>query len=822
MNFKQIGMAALGALVCMTAVAVPAKRGVRTFTQADGTKISVNLVGDEHFHTFVTEDGLAVERKADGNFYYRTTGGVSAMQAHELGLRSDSEKAFVAQNLAMLGVPQVSKAAKARGTARAPRKITSQVPNTGKARIPVLLVQYKDYKFKDADPKSTFESFFSSGSSSAYQYFSDQSNGDYDPSFDVYGPVTLSGNRVVYGGNDAYGNDRGVGNMVGEACQALDSQIDFSKYDNDGDGECDVVIVLYAGDGEASSYEEDCADSVWPCQWQLDDSEFGKALTQDGTTINKFAVFNELHGSDLTKIDGVGTFCHEFSHCLGLPDFYDTNYGAHFGMGPWSLMDSGCYNNDGYTPIGYSAYEKNFLGWIDIPEVTSNTFYNLPVMNQAQKATDRAVRITNPKDKNEFFIIENRANAGWDKFMVAQGLFITHVTYSEAAWNGNTVNDYDLQRMTLVPADNDLKLDRYTYGGVIYYSPNEESLLGDLWPYNGNTEFTDTSAPAAKFNTGSALAGMPVTEMAIGADGTASFWVDKAVAPALDAPVLAEHSDVTETSFTARWSAVAGQDVTYTLEVREHSDVKELMSVDFSNGLPAGWVATGYTDAIDQSVRMGSSKQLGAVTSSAIDAKGAVTVKVNAASYGNDESSLIVKLLDGDDNEITTQEIALTSQAAAYAVVLDAGNTGAVKVSFATQAKKKRVYLYSASLWSGDASRSASRKKAPEVTGDATAMTITGITGTSCAVTGLKKTGVYDYRVRAVPADTEAHSPSAWSETKTVTLGDGAGVGDIVTDADTENSAEFFTLQGVRVTGQLTPGLYIRRCGGKVQKVIVR
>lgn len=823
MNLKRLGAIALGSIVCLTAVAVPAKRGVRTFTQADGTVISVSLVGDERFHTFITEDGLAVERKADGNFYYRTYAGVSAMQAHNPSMRSEAEKTFVKTNRAQLGTEALSKAAKARRAAsRVPRKLESQVPNKGKSSIPVLLVQYKDYKFKDTDPKATFEAFFSHGSTSAYQYFYDQSNGDYDPSFDVYGPVTLANNRAAYGGNDMYGNDKGVGNMVGEACQALDSQIDFSKYDNNGDGECDVVIVLYAGDGEASSYDEDCENAVWPCQWQLDDTEFGKTLRQDGTTINKFAVFNELNGVNLSKIDGIGTFCHEFSHCLGLPDFYDTQYGPHFGMGPWSLMDSGCYNNNGYTPIGYSAYEKNFMGWIDIPEATVNTQYTLPAMNLKQKETDLAVRITNPRDKNEYFIIENRANTGWDKYMVAEGLLITHVTYDESAWNNNTVNDYDLQRMTVVPADNNLKLDSQTQYGQTYYNPNEASLLGDLWPNNGATEFTDTTKPAAKFNTGNVMAGKPVTEMTIAEDGSASFWVAKEQAPAVATPVVTEHSDVTATSFTANWNAVEGQDVTYTLEVKEHSDVKELMSVDFADGVPADWTTSGYTIAESGSVRLGSSNQMGSVTSPAVSASGTVTVKVRAASYGSDGSSLKVQLLDSADKEVAAQTVELSSQADDYAVVMDAADAGEVKVCFSIVAKKKRVYLYSASLWSGDADKAAARRNAAVVTGDATAMTITGITGTSYKVTGLKEKGVYDYRVRAVPVDTENFSASSWSELKTVTLTDDAGVSDIAADADANAPAEYFTLQGVRVSGTPAPGIYIRRSGSVVSKVVVR
>ncbi|MDE5808146.1 MAG: M6 family metalloprotease domain-containing protein, partial [Muribaculaceae bacterium] len=330
----------------------------------------------------------------------------------------------------------------------------------------------------------------------------------------------------VYGGNDYSGEDKGLGKMVAEGALGLDREIDYSKYDNDGDGVCDVLIILYAGDGEASSYDRDAENAIWPCQWSLSSSDYGKSLTLDNTLINKFAVFNELNGSNLRKIDGIGTFCHEFSHCLGLPDFYDTNYGQLFGMGPWSLMDSGSYLDDGYTPIGYSAYEKEFMGWIDIEEGKKNTYYSLPVLNQVNAATDKAVRLTNPADPDEYFILENRRRQGWDKYMDAEGLLIYHVTYSASAWENNNVNDFPMQRMTPVPCDNNLKMDAYSYYGKTQYRINDADLRGDLWPYKGNDSFTDNSLPAQKVNTGNLL-GKPVTGIVINSDGTASFWLMK-------------------------------------------------------------------------------------------------------------------------------------------------------------------------------------------------------------------------------------------------------------------------------------------------------
>ncbi|MDE6717989.1 MAG: M6 family metalloprotease domain-containing protein, partial [Muribaculaceae bacterium] len=454
MNLNKILALGLLAGCSAAAMAVPARPGLRTYQQPDGSEITLTLVGDEHFHTFLTTDGLTVERGEDGTFYYLTTEGLTDIAVHNPTMRQFAEKAFVksisakADLEALLEVNEESIAAMRASTVPT-RAGKTQVPNTGSPRVPILLVEYKDVKFKDADPLATFKEFFLTGEASARRYFEDQSNGKFTPQFDVYGPVTLSSNRRVYGANQGGtpGKDVGVGKMVAEAVKALDSEIEYSLYDNDKDGECDVMIILYAGDGENSSPSRDAANAIWPCQWSLSGSDYGLPLNCDRTVINKFAVFNELSGFDLKKIDGIGTFCHEFSHCLGLPDFYDTNY-RYFGMGMWSLMDTGSYNNKCYTPCGYSAYEKAFMGWIDIEEGVRGTHYTLPVFNSKDASKDIAVRLTNDRDPDEYFILENRRLQGWDSYMPAEGLFIYHVTYDADVWSKNEVNKKAVQRMT--------------------------------------------------------------------------------------------------------------------------------------------------------------------------------------------------------------------------------------------------------------------------------------------------------------------------------------------------------------------------------------
>ena len=528
----------LSLLLCCTAsvLAVPAWPGWQTITQSDGSTLQVQAVGNAFNHAILTRDGLTVARGHDGDFYYTSSvTGLTAVRAHEAGQRTASETAFVnAQRSSLTMTVKNRQFPVNRQSGRlgmGGSNAESGVPAMGQRNIPIILVEFSDIKFNNTR-EAIIEAMLM-GNESVGQYFRDQSNGLYEPEFDVYGIYSLSHNRQYYGANDSEGNDMGLGSMVTEACQmAADDGVSFKTYDTNNDDFCDVVIVIYAGVGEAQASTVH-PEAVWPCNWTLDAAVYyscggqGAFRPAEGEPyINTFAVFNELHGSKDSgrTIDGIGTFAHEFGHCLGLPDFYDTGNGNHFGMGSWDIMCLGCYNNDSYTPSGYSAYEKNFMGWVDLITPRPDTYYTLPVWNLKSAATDKAVCITSDLNQNEFFILENRKRQGWDRYLPGDGIMITHVTYDAARWRDNTPNNQDIQLMTLVPADNSL------------YSFNQG---GDLWPRYNNNSFTDTSTPAARLYmtadgniTGNAgYLGQPVTEMAINADGSAGFWYMKGIIP---------------------------------------------------------------------------------------------------------------------------------------------------------------------------------------------------------------------------------------------------------------------------------------------------
>ena len=520
-------------LLCcvMAAVAMPAKPGWHTIKQSDGTVLKVQAVGNAFNHAILTSDGLTVARGQDGDYYYTSSlTGLTAVRAHESGERSAVENAFVnAQlgNLTMKSTPRYRIPKQQGRLGVGGSNEDASVPAMGSRHIPIILVEYKDKKF--GHTRQEIIDAMLTGNESVGQYFRDQSNGLYEPDFEVFGIYTLSQNREYYGGHQGSNNDKGLGYMVTEACQLASADgISFKPYDTNSDDYCDVVIVIYAGVGEAQA-SWNHPEAVWPCNWNLSSAAYygmggtGAFRPKSGDPlVNNFAVFNELYGSNDngTTIDGIGTFAHEFGHCLGLPDFYDTGDDDHYGMGDWDIMCMGCYNNDGFTPPGYSAYEKNFMGWIEYVTPLPGTYYTLPAFNLKQQSTDKAVCITSDLNENEYFVLEYRKRQGWDRYMPGEGIMITHITYNADRWRANTPNNQNIQLMTIVPADNTLS----------YYSEN-----GDLWPRNNRTEFTDNSTPAAKLNmkadgsiTGNAgYLGKPVTEMVINNDGTASFWFMK-------------------------------------------------------------------------------------------------------------------------------------------------------------------------------------------------------------------------------------------------------------------------------------------------------
>lgn len=416
--------------------AVPARRDGRQVRLPDGQEITVYQHGDEHFHWLTNENGEWIQRTEDGTFQV-----IPALTESQIERQRETSPKRKTQL----------------------RRVAAQAYPTNIAKEGlIILVNFQDVQFQT--PAAEIDSMFMGADysrnytydyvykrehyhgtvtshGSARQYFSDMSYGKYVPTFRVVGPVTVSREMKYYGENVG-DEDKHPEAMVKEACELAAQQgVDFSVYDNDHDGEVDFVYILYAGEGEADGGAE---ETIWPHSWSLKDA--GVTLKLNGKIVNTYACSNEMSATT-REHDGVGTFCHEFSHVLGLPDLYETSGAGDWKTcGEWDVMDYGPYNNEGNTPPAYSGYERFFMGWV-VPRVLKDSeAVSLHEINSSAEVlllttSGKHNLIGNDPDPATFWVLENRQLKGWDEYIPGHGMLITKVAYSYDLWYDNTVNN---------------------------------------------------------------------------------------------------------------------------------------------------------------------------------------------------------------------------------------------------------------------------------------------------------------------------------------------------------------------------------------------
>lgn len=410
---KKILVTVAALLLAIGAWAIPAKPGVFTYTQPDGTVVRLELHGDEFYHwTTLAGSSQAVALDQDG--YWRPVTLDPSVQEEALQRRR-----------------QVNNSRRAVST----RAGSSEYfHSTGEKHIPVLVVAYSDKDFVINDPQDQFNRMLNQNGYSDYgatgsvqDYYVENSHGKYTPIFDVYGPVTLPRKMSYYGSNDSRGNDKNPEIALYDAAVLLDDTVDFSQYDYDGDGFVDMILFYYAGYNEA---EGGPADSIWPHSWNLQYTSNNEARSArfDGVGLAKYFCSSEFKGNSGNNMDGIGATCHEFAHALGLPDFYDTDYNARgycAGLSFWSLMDAGCYLNDSRTPPYLNSEERRMLGWMkpnSVKQLPQGSFTFGPVKDNIAFRTLTDV-------EGEYFLYECRDGSGWDRFLPA-GLLVYHVDKS--------------------------------------------------------------------------------------------------------------------------------------------------------------------------------------------------------------------------------------------------------------------------------------------------------------------------------------------------------------------------------------------------------
>ena len=445
---KKIAFLILVAMMTiLTSLAIPAHRGLVQMPQPDGTLLTINLVGDEFYHFNTTADGYTVLLNEAGAYVYAQREGKTLV---ETGILAHDEGHRTAQELALLaGTPkrltdetQVAQA----HVRRAKRDVDLSNFDLEHFRGLVILIEFSDVQFAAENPQEFYTNMFStegltgfhdprtdrdvSCPGSVRDYFDDQSNGAFTPPFDVYGPYSTTYKSTQC---NHYSTS-----IFKQALKDANNEVDYTQYDNNNDGRVDMVYFLVAG--YSSSYGGNNSGYLWPHASNL----YYSYLSLDGKWIDRYASSTELYGWESSPstvvVEGIGTVAHEFSHVLGLPDFYDTDYAESGGEshhpGGWDVMAGGGDYNYGRCPAGYTLYERYALGWANPKTINKEGQYSLEAVNISRDG----YLLRTPRT-GEFFTIENRQKTGWDSYIPGHGMIVTRVdSTNTSVWANNKIN----------------------------------------------------------------------------------------------------------------------------------------------------------------------------------------------------------------------------------------------------------------------------------------------------------------------------------------------------------------------------------------------
>lgn len=510
-TLKQLSLIVCLMLCSLTTWAAKAESIPVQVRQADGSVITVILRGDEHINWYTTLDGVLLVQGADNNYYIgkvEKSGNLIATQqlAHEALTRSQAERNLIAKQDKEKFFAYVNKIAEESENAydnspltRGPIVDTGYggvpyFPHTGSPKALVILAEFKDTTFTIQDTKNVFTNYLMNeghftdsryGQNQNYKgvrgYFKDCSYGKFTPEFNVVGPVKLPREQTYYGEGDD-----NIEALMEDACSAIDNIVNFADYDANNDGMVDLVYVIYAG--HSANYGGNKVTDIWPKSGTVNTTN-----TYDGKSIHRYGVSNELAGDEnktkgKEKINGIGLFCHEFSHTLGLPDIYALNKEAKNqndqGMEFWDLMDGGTEVRGGRVPTSYLAWEREVMGWMKIDELKDScNIKNLKSIDNGGKA----YKIVNPNDSNEYIVLQSIQKGpwyqGWRDGTYGKGLLAYRISYPS-----NKVNVFDFPnnvkgkpRVIPIPADGKILAADSAKGSITTYT---QQLNGDLYPYN--------------------------------------------------------------------------------------------------------------------------------------------------------------------------------------------------------------------------------------------------------------------------------------------------------------------------------------------------
>ena len=412
-------------LMCLAARAVPADPTPAQVTQPDGTKLTLVLHGDEFLNYLTTSDGYTVVKNKAGYYTYARLDGNQLVPSNIIA--RDSRTA--ADNVYLANVPKclTSPAQVLQGKRMLNHRndLLRGIGHGGHMDYDKFRHDYQGYTLPYGTKVEAM--------GSVRDYYYDNSFHQFDPHFDILGPVD-----VPYRCTDAH--QFKCDSIFFAALEALDPEVDFSQYDTDGDGTADMVFFMVAGHG--SDVTANDRDYLWPHM-----KDFTESPVLDGVNFKLYACSTNMTGEEneyytnFNNVAGIGTICHEFSHCLGLPDFYDTDGLGSGGTNSkhpmtWSVMASGFRSNNGRNPAGYSLFERYALRFAQPTLIEGEGTISIPALEKSNSG----YRL-NTANEGEFFIIENRQRIKWDKNLAGPGMLIWRVDSSNVdVWEHNLVN----------------------------------------------------------------------------------------------------------------------------------------------------------------------------------------------------------------------------------------------------------------------------------------------------------------------------------------------------------------------------------------------
>lgn len=476
--------------------------------QSDGTTLTIRLSGDEKLSWASTLDGYTLLRdNQQKNYVYAISdkqGGIipSSVIAHNEGERSREELQFLSSiNKNLFFSEEQLSLVRQYNAARYDfeKKIKEKTTSTSSPRdykMLVILMSFADKQF--TTPREDVEALYNQvgysvngNGGSVHDYFWASSFNTLNVTATVLGPYTADYNLDYYGKDTVFEwngyqypvQDMNVRELVREAIYTADYEgVDFTPFTNGSDNEeVDCVYIIYAGYPQSAG---NASNTIWPHR-----STLIERVYVGGVAFYNYGCSAEFEGNESYNPGPlmIGTICHEFSHVLGLPDMYDTQSDSHTGESfhpaQWDIMASGNYNGDsGYPPL-WSATEREISGYsvVDIVELDQEGTYTLSPLDEGNKA----YKIVNTAD--EYFILENRQQRGFDSYLPGHGMLIYHV--DKSVWNtaANCVN--------CTPG----------HEGYKVVSATNVINANNAFPGNNNkTSFTDTTTPNSLTYSGSA------------------------------------------------------------------------------------------------------------------------------------------------------------------------------------------------------------------------------------------------------------------------------------------------------------------------------